>query len=700
MTTLANNESANVTDKKKDKFRLLQLFSIISLSSALVVTVLIGAFFEHLSLTNLIQLGKDKHTPIAQVFATQYWPSFSKKIDQLTNLNIKELRMHPDILQLAQAIRIYDTNSHQLNVSIYNQQGYAVFSTDPGLIGHTLKSSAQFIRVQKGEVVSKLNASGVLSNIEHNVSSSNSLSTLFPLPEPNNNKVQAVLVLTSNVNHALSQIENSQGKLYFGIAGILLVFIGILFLILKHANDVIKKNIRSLASQKKQIEHQAYHDPLTGLANRQLFRFQLSHAVTAANRNQCLIAVLSIDLDHFKNINDSLGHQMGDDVLLIIAGRLKQCLRESDTIARIGGDEFIICLDSIFHIDIATEVAQRILRKLADPVLVDKQELFITPSIGITIYPFDENNGIDGIIKNADIAMYRAKEAGRNTFRFYTSKMNNRANERLSLESKLRKALDRNEFELHYQPLISLRDGNVYGVEALLRWRNPQGDIIAPGEFIPLLEETGLILPVGNWVLETACQQASGWQQQGFPTLMMHVNLSAKQFTQHDLIHCIRNACENANYDSDYLDLEITESSLIKNLDEAIRTVTEINQMGVKLSIDDFGTGYSSLSYLKRIPIQTIKIDRSFVRDITTDPDDAAIVEAISALSRSLRLQVVAEGVENGEQLNFLKNKGVDLVQGFFFSRPLSAAKLEEQYLKNYPIDSYQKIPPIHKLSD
>lgn len=434
-------------------------------------------------------------------------------------------------------------------------------------------------------------------------------------------------------------------------------------------------------AERKRVEdilrYLAYHDTLTDLPNRTLFNDRLSVALNQAKRNNSNFAVMFLDLDYFKMVNDTLGHDVGDRLLKGIASKLSNLLRKGDTISRIGGDEFTILLHGINHAEDAAMVAQKIIDTLREPWVVGVHEFHITTSIGIALYPNDGEDQ-ETLIKNADAAMYQAKQNGRNNFQFYTPAMNARAIYRLELENHLRKALERKEFVIHYQPQVEISTGLILGIEALIRWQHPEWGLISPAEFIPIAEDTGLILSIGEWVIRTACQQAKRWQDQGFPPLRVSVNLSARQFQQPNLVLKVADILSETGLDPRWLELEITESIAMKDVEFTGKMLFELRKMGITIAIDDFGTGYSSLSYLKRLPIDIIKIDRSFIRDITTDPDDASIVSTIIVLARNLKMQVIAEGVETEEQLAFLRKQNCDQMQGYLFSKPLSAKNLEK----------------------
>lgn len=426
----------------------------------------------------------------------------------------------------------------------------------------------------------------------------------------------------------------------------------------------------------REIEHLAYHDSLTGLPNRALFLDRLIVAMARANRYRNRMALLFFDLDRFKEINDSLGHTVGDQLLKAVSERIRGCTREADSLARFGGDEFTLLLDQLVTDDDVSIVGSKIIDALKVPFRVSERELFISTSIGISIYP-DDGSDADTLIRNADTAMYRAKEQGRDNFQMYAPAMNEQAVQRLALEQLLRKALSQNELVVFYQPLVDGDKHRVTGAEALIRWNHPELGLLAPAHFISAAEASGLILPIGNWVLETACAQTKAWQEVYGTHFSISVNLSARQFQQADLVDQVRVALEKSGLDPSCLDLEITESNAMQNAETSIGMLRDLKTLGVRISMDDFGTGYSSLSYLKRFPIDTLKLDQSFVRDLHEDEDDRAIAEAVIAMAHSLKLKVVAEGVETQDQLTFLKEKRCDRMQGFFFSRPVPPAQFE-----------------------
>ncbi len=421
-----------------------------------------------------------------------------------------------------------------------------------------------------------------------------------------------------------------------------------------------------------QLEHQANYDALTGLPNRNLLHDRLKQAVYA-QRNPRNIAVVFMDLDHFKFVNDSLGHSVGDKLLKAMGERLRATLREGDTVGRVGGDEFVLILADQNNEEVIFRAMQRITAKVAEPITVEGKELYVTCSAGISLYPQDGPD-VDTLLKNADAAMYRAKEHGRSNFQFYTSEMNDRVNERLALEGALRRALERQEFLLHYQQKVDLRSGSIIGAEALVRWMHPEWGLVRPARFIALAEETGLIVPLGEWVLREACRQTHAWLDAGLKPGVVSVNLSARQFRQQDLVRMVSRILEETRLEPAYLEMELTESMVMHNVDSAIATLQGLKSLGVRLSVDDFGTGYSSLSYLKDLPIDALKIDRSFVRDIGggAEAGEGVLAQAIISLGHNLHLKVVAEGVETDAQVRFLRRHGCDEVQGFLYGEPVA----------------------------
>ena len=474
----------------------------------------------------------------------------------------------------------------------------------------------------------------------------------------------------------------------------LLIVPGLIYLVSKISK--LQQELESRKEVEKEIRYLAYYDNLTNLPNRTLFKELLERAIATANRHNYVMAILFIDLDFFKRINDTLGHDVGDKLLQAVRDRLLNSTRSSDymsraedyeqkdVVSRLGGDEFILLLHNLASLNDPGRVAVRIINDMSKSFNVEGHEVYITASIGISIYP-DDGKTVEDMIKNADVAMYHAKAKGRNNYQYYSKDLTSVAVKYLTMEYKLRRALDNDEFLLYYQPKYSVNGGVIIGLEALLRWKPEDSDLVTPSQFISILEEGGLIMPVGDWVLRTACSQNKAWQEAGYEPTIVSVNLSSRQFDQKDLIDIVTSALQAAGLHPKYLELEITESTVMKDPEAAIITLNKLKNMGVRISIDDFGTGYSSLTYLKQIPLDFIKIDRSFIEHVIINPSDQAIVKAIVALAHSLDLRVIAEGVETEEQLMFLRGCGCDHVQGYLLSRPLAVHQTGELFLSAEP---------------
>jgi diguanylate cyclase (GGDEF)-like protein len=433
---------------------------------------------------------------------------------------------------------------------------------------------------------------------------------------------------------------------------------------------------RKLAEDR--IQFMASHDALTGLPNRTLLGDRLSQAVLRARRDDRWVTVLFIDLDNFKLVNDSLGHNAGDELLKRIAGRMVGCVRATDTVVRLGGDEFVVVLaDQPKSAEAISGVVKKIQSAIAEAVCLEGHDLRATSSIGIANYP-DDGVDANALMANADAAMYRAKEVGRDNFQFYTPELNTKVHEKFLLQEELRNAVARSEFVLHYQPQVDLRTGRVFAVEALIRWNHPKHGIVPPTKFIPLAEETGLIVSIGDWVLREACRQNKSWQDAGVPPMAVSVNVSARQFRERDLVSRVAAALSEGGLEAKYLELELTESLIMQDVGLAVATMKDLRRLGLQLSIDDFGTGYSSLSALKTFPVARLKIDKSFIDGILSDENDKAVAGAVMSLGRALNLRVIAEGVETEAQAAFLRSINCDEIQGYLFSKPLPAAEIEE----------------------
>jgi diguanylate cyclase (GGDEF)-like protein len=433
------------------------------------------------------------------------------------------------------------------------------------------------------------------------------------------------------------------------------------------------------ATAEQKIRHLAYHDTLTGLPNRMLFIDRIDQAISRAQRENGQFALLFLDIDHFKVINDSMGHAAGDQLLNIVSQRLKDVLRKTDTVARLGGDEFTIIIEELGEAELVISVAKNILETLDKPIEINEKEVHIGGSIGIAMYPQDGEN-FGTLLKNADTAMYKAKDQGRQTFQFYAHEMSLKAMQRLDLENQIRSALKNQEFIVYYQPKVNLVSGQCQGMEALVRWQHPQRGLIAPSEFIPLAEETGLIIQLDEWVVRTACLQFKAWKANDFPVNNLSVNISARHFKEGGLLTHCKKIIQETEITPRHIEIELTESALVDNYQSAKKILNEIHEMGVRIALDDFGTGYASMSYLKEFPFDTVKLDRSFVQGIPDDRESTAIVKAMIELAKALNLNIVAEGIETDQQKYFLTDHGCSFGQGYLWSKPVSAEEFEKKF--------------------
>jgi diguanylate cyclase (GGDEF)-like protein len=693
-------------------FRLLRYFSLTSLVSIALVGAALGLLYREIAVRSLVGMGEANNRALTTVLANTMWPSVSSYLVDTEGLaTADDLKRYKGRASLEAQMRGHVKGLSVAKVKVYDLRGRTVFSSEARQIGEDKSRNGGFLAARDGRVTSELTHRNQFSAFEGVIEERDLLSTYLPIRRVPDGPVVAVFEVYDDVTPFLARVTQTQYQVVGGVVGLLLLLYGVLFFIVRHADRVMRRQYRerelaevalreardrleqrvaertmALGRANEELEseiaerrladqrvmHMAHHDALTALPNRALLTDRVEQAIAHATRSGNKVALLFLDLDRFKNVNDSLGHGVGDDLLQAVALRLKGCLRAEDTAARLGGDEFIIALPDVGDAAEPARVAARILAELARPFEVSGHQLPAEASIGISMYPGD-GDCAQTLLRNADTAMYHAKESGRGNYQFFSQQMNERVNRRLSTETRMRRALEQEEFVLHYQPLIDLGTGRVTGAEALLRWPQPDHHIVSPADFIPVAEETGLIVPLGEWVLRQACAQARAWQAQA-PGLRIAVNLSPRQFRQKDLVTTVAQVLRDTGLAPHLLELELTEGMLMHHADDTVHTLARLGEMGVHLAIDDFGTGYSSLSYLKRFPIDTLKIDRSFVKDLHDGHDDAAIVKAIVAMARGLGLGVVAEGVETEAQARYLRSLACDMAQGFHFGRPMPAA--------------------------
>jgi diguanylate cyclase (GGDEF)-like protein len=701
----------NATDRPR-MFRLLRYFSITSLVSIVVAATVLGLGYRDLAVRSVVEMGESNNAALTRALANSLWPALWPYLKTAESLTTIQLHSHPGKAEFGEAVVSNLQGLSVAKVKVYDLRGRTVFSTTAKQIGDDESSNPGFLAARGGDVASELNHRDQFNAFDRVIENREVLATYVPVRLTADGTVSAVFEVDDDVTASVARIERTQWQVVAVVLAVVGSLYAVLFVIVRHADGLIRRQYRErelgeealrlvqgnlerrvkartkelaranagleaeiaerrLADQR--VVHMAHHDALTGLPNRTLLADRVGQAIARAHRGGGKLAVLFLDLDRFKNVNDSFGHAVGDMLLTSVAARLTASRREEDTVARLGGDEFIISIPDVADAAEAESVAARILADLAKPFTINGHQLHADGSIGIALYPADGDSA-ETLMRNADTAMYHAKESGRGNYQFFSVQLTERVNHRLSTETNLRRALERGEFIVHYQPLVNLPTGRTDGAEALLRWPQQDQRLVSPVEFIPIAEETGLIVPLGEWVLLEACAQAQAWQAQ-HPGLRIAINLSARQFRQRNLIGMIEQVLGESRLHPSLLELELTEGMLMHNVEEATHTLARLDEIGVRLAIDDFGTGYSSLSYLKRFPIHTLKIDRSFVRDISTDPDDAAIVTAIVAMARSLNLKVTAEGVETDEQAAFLRSLPCDQAQGFHFGRPMPSAE-------------------------
>ena len=665
-------------------FRLSRYYSIASLIGILIIVVALSLFLRHLAMQVLLAQQTRSNVDLTRSYANAMWDRLDALISGSEGLSAEALRQRPELAALLETTRAQMKGMNVVKVKVYNLAGMTVFSTEARQIGEDKRSNPGFQAALAGEFKSEIVFRNEFYGIEQVIVDRNLIATYMPIREREGSPVKAVFEVYTDVTPLVEKMRKSQTRIIAGVSVALMLLYVFLFLIIRRADRILASQEAERKRNEDRIRHQAYHDTLTGLPNRNSFNERIAEAIGRARRHGKNGALLFLDLDRFKLINDSLGHDAGDQLLRVVALRIQKSLRETDLAFRLSGDEFTAILEDLDRVECAALAARRILEAMATPVALANCEVIVNMSIGITTFSGKEED-VEALVKEADSAMYRAKEIGHNQFVFYTQEMNTLAFEQLAMETDLQRALQNNEFLLHYQPKIDTTTRRLTSVEALLRWQHPQKGIVPPNAFIPLLEDTGMINAVGEWVLMEATRQAQAWIAAGLPPTRMSVNISGKQFRHPTLIDTVRRALAESGLPPAYLELELTESMFIENTARSIETMHTLKALGVSLSIDDFGSGYSSLAYLKQFPVDYLKIDRSFIRELTTNHKDAAITAAISALAHSLGLKLVAEGVEDQAQVEFLEGQGCHELQGFLFSRPVSAQELEPLLRRGTP---------------
>jgi diguanylate cyclase (GGDEF)-like protein len=653
---------------------LLRYSHVLGLVTIIVVVVVLAMFYRQLVFDSLVEVETRSNVALTKAFANSSWPAHAGFIKRAATIPPGELASREEIRLIDRDLKLLMNGLSVVKVKIYDGNGLTVFSTDTRQIGEDKSLNPGFQRAHDGVPASEITFRDRFDSWEGMISDRNIIATHVPVRIHQAAPIEAVMEVYRDVTPLVGKLENGQWKILAGVLGSLSLVYGLILWIALRYRRLVDDQETARVAQEQRIHHQAFHDSLTGLPNRASFVEQLERAVRRAKRTGWTLGVMVLDLDRFKMVNDSLGHHSGDQLLRVAAARIQRCTRESDMVFRMGGDEFTVLLENVRGPEEAAAVAHRILEGFAEPVQLQQHEIGVTVSVGIALFPKDDLS-VERLVKSADTAMYRAKELGRNRYEFFTPEMNQRVESQLLLEAALKRAVKAEEFLLHFQPRVDAETRAVVGVEALLRWQHPTRGVVPPAEFIPLLEETNLIVPVGAWVLETACRQAREWHDRGL-TLRMSVNISSRQFRSEQLVDTVAAALRSSGLAPEFLELEFTESLLVDNTAEAMAMMTRLKELGVVISIDDFGIGYSSFGYLKEFPIDLLKIDRSFIRDLASSPKDAAIVEAISALARSLDIGLVAEGVEDAHQADFFRARYCTELQGYLFSRPVPAEEL------------------------
>ncbi|MDX8385519.1 MAG: bifunctional diguanylate cyclase/phosphodiesterase [Gallionella sp.] len=655
-------------------FQLLRYFSIASFISMVVVGIFLGAVHRVFEADHLTKFGENHNIALTRTFANVIWPTFRDFAQDAALLDTAELKRHPESVNLDRVVHGAMRDTSTVKVKVINLNGRILYSSDSDEIGANYSADPGFISALNGLVLSESEHLESLNAIDGKLFNRDVLSSYVALRGGDSEPIEGVLEIYTDITDALADDLHQQQMVTFSVIGLLIVLYGILFFIVRHADRVIVRQRLEQHHAEVSLLKATTHDALTDLPNRLLLLDRLRQLVVANERRNSMLAVAYIDLDNFKNVNSSMGHEAGDEVLKILSKRLVACLREGDTIARIAGDDFVVTLPDIRSSVNLFQIAMKMLSAITLPIELDGRELHLTASIGIALSP-EHGKDAEILMRNANIAMYNAKSVGGNRHQVFIEKMNEQVQQQVQLEEEMWRALGSNEFVLYYQPVIDLKTGFIVGAEALLRWPNSHGEWIAPTELIPLSEKCGLIAPLSEWVLTEACTQLQAWHEKGYllNDFTMAVNLSPRHFASPGLAAVISDTVAQTEIDPRWLHLDISES-ILTGINEAILSNFEgIKRTGIKFSLDDFGTGFSSLGYLRNYPIDLLKIDRAFIKGLPEDADNAAIVTTIIAMANSLKLAVVAKGVESGAQMDFLMESGCHQAQGFLFSKPLPA---------------------------
>jgi diguanylate cyclase (GGDEF)-like protein len=675
-------------------FNLTRYFSTLSFILIVMAGGALGMYFRTSAMQQMVVDTESHNIAMTNVFRNSLWSRFANFVELSYERDAETLRQADEGTVLRAAVIGLMTDTSVIKIKLYNREGMTIFSTDPKQVGESKKGNPGFLSALAGTPISELTHRNTFDSFEGTQSNIDVVFSYVPVTNPKG-QIEGVFELYHDVTDAVHDINRTLWQLSLTVLGVLATLFFLQLVVVRRAQGILRTQSVALEEANRdldqrvqertmelqaevaerrnaelRLDHLAHHDPLTGLPNRLMFRNQLKKSIGLAARGERQLAVLFIDLDRFKEVNDTLGHAVGDELLVAVTQRLEGRLRSGDTLARLGGDEFICVTEDVKDAHEVSAVAEQLIALLSQPFNIVEHEIYVAASIGICLYPADGED-VDTLVRNADTAMYQAKAHGRSRCHFYTPEMTTYAQERIRLEALLRRAIEADELTVHYQLKVDI-EGRPTGAEALLRWNNAELGAISPVRFIPLAEETGFIVELGEWVLRQACQQMMAWRAAGLVVPKVAVNVSVKQLERGDIVETVRAVLDATGLPPAALELEITES-VIMNIEDALAILKRLHQLGVHLAVDDFGTGYSSLSYLKLLPINTLKIDRSFVIGIGGNAGDEAIIRTVIALARSLKLSTVAEGVDSAHQVDFLRAHGCNEIQGFFFGKPQPA---------------------------
>ena len=669
-------------------FRLTPYFLLASLIGIAIVLPSLFYYNRSIAFEDLMEHETRSNEALTRAFSNSVWARYSPYIAKTPGMSRALLLSQPETSALHREVVSQMHGLPVVKVKLYNLNGDTVFSTDAKQIGENERDEEGFKKAILGTTISGITFRGKFNAIEGEINDRDLISTYIPVRNEQSGGIEGVFEVYSDITALVLDLKNSQIRIAVGVIGGLGFLYVFLFFFVRRADAILRAQGIERAMNEERMRHQAYHDALTGLPNRVGFGERLSKAVHNSRRTGDMFALMFLDLDRFKLVNDSLGHDAGDALLKVVAARILACLRDCDAMFRMGGDEFTILLGELTVPEDIAVVARRIVTALTEPVQVQNQSVATGASIGIVIFPQDGITPED-LVKNADTAMYHAKDSGTGNYSFFRPEMNTRAMDRLTLETELQQAIRNQEFEIYYQPRMNIDTGRVAGVEALLRWHHPERGLLTPAHFIERLEETKLIVAVGEWVLRTACKHSKWMQSLGYPDLCLSVNLSGHQFRPDYLYELVGEALRDSEFAPEYLELELTETTLFQQNERSVVLAEELRILGIRIAVDDFGTGYSSINYLKSFPIDCLKLDRSLIENVASNAEDQAILVTIVSLGKTMGMSLVAEGVETMEQANFLAQLGCHEMQGFLFERPLPLnelpAALEALHRKDSP---------------